>query len=89
MTYVKDATPETNGRIKVPQTVIYVLIFVITTGLSGLVGYFRGASEEQQKRSDLAADVLVLKEQVGALRQQVNEMRIDVKELLSQRRQGQ
>jgi outer membrane murein-binding lipoprotein Lpp len=79
MTYVEEKAPETNGRIKVPQVAIYVLLAVLTSGATGLIGYFRGTAEEQQKRSDLAADVRVLQEQVSGLRQQVNEMRGDIR----------
>lgn len=84
-----DEPVDTNGRVKVPTIVISILLALLVSGTSGLVGYFRGAAEEQQKRSDLAADVLVLKEQMGGLRRQVDELRADVKELLLQRRQVQ
>jgi outer membrane murein-binding lipoprotein Lpp len=85
MTHLAE-TVETNGKITVPQIVITILLVCFSMGVAGLVGYFRGSEEEQQKRSDLAGDVRVLKEQVSQLSKQVDEMRVDIRALLARSR---
>lgn len=73
---------EANGPVRVPQVAVYVIVALLSYGANSLVGYFRDAAADQDKRSNLAADVRVLQEQVSALRTQVNEMRSDVRTLL-------
>jgi hypothetical protein len=76
MTYVKDATPETNGRIKVPQAVVYVLLTLAGWAISAFVAYTAATGATNTR-------VSVLEEQARQLRQDVGEIKTDVKTLLT------
>ena len=74
--------PSTNGRLKVPQAVIYLLVTLLSVGASSLIAYYNRAESEQDKRSAISTQVAVLQSQVTNLEQQLKEMRADVKKLL-------